>query len=124
MTVREWWRLVVTRGMARWGALGRQMRKSRGSYLAGWLKTAGASAVDSLSGGERQRAWIAMLVAQIAVVCCSTNRPRRWISPTRLCAVAGAPFKSGAWPDGHCRVHDINMAARYCDYLVALRGGK
>ncbi len=44
MTVRELVAIVVTRGMARWGALGRQIAKKSGSYLAGWLKTAGASA--------------------------------------------------------------------------------
>ncbi len=44
MTVRELVAIGVTRGMARWGALVLQIAKRSRSYLAGWLKTAGASA--------------------------------------------------------------------------------
>lgn len=89
------------------------------------LKPLAHRLVDSLSGGERQRAWIAMLVRRIAAVCCSTNRLRRWdiahqvvywrwvhrLSQERGLTVIAV-------------LHDINMAARYCDYLVALRGGE
>ena len=54
-------RELVAIGRYPWhGALGRfgaaDREKSRGSYLAGWLKPLAHRLVDSLSGGERQRA--------------------------------------------------------------------
>lgn len=85
MTVRE----LVAIGRYPWhGALGRfgvadREKVEEAISLVG-LKPLAHRLVDSLSGGERQRAWIAMLVAQDSRVCCSTNRLRRWISPTRL----------------------------------------
>ena len=80
--------------------------------------------VDTLSGGERQRAWIAMMVAQDAR-CLLLDEPisaldvahqvevldlLRDLSQTRGLAVIVV-------------LHDINMAARYCDRMVALKNG-
>ncbi|WP_438394255.1 ATP-binding cassette domain-containing protein [Caballeronia sp. DA-9] len=82
-------------------------------------------AVDSLSGGERQRAWIAMLVAQDSE-CLLLDEPIsaldiahqvdvlslvRRLSEERGLAVVAV-------------LHDINMAARFCDDIVALKGGR
>lgn len=81
--------------------------------------------VDELSGGERQRVWLAMLVAQRA----------RWLlldEPTSALDVAHqidvlALVKRLSQERGVGVVvvlHDVNMAARFCDDLVALRAGR
>ncbi|TIU37492.1 MAG: ATP-binding cassette domain-containing protein, partial [Mesorhizobium sp.] len=59
--------------------------------------------VDELSGGERQRAWLAHQVEVLGLV--------KELSRKRdLCVVVV--------------LHDPNMAARYCDELIALKDGK
>lgn len=81
--------------------------------------------VDELSGGERQRVWLAMLVAQRA----------RWLlldEPTSALDVAHqidvlALVRRLSQERGVGVVvvlHDVNMAARFCDDLVALRAGR
>ncbi|WPC06504.1 ATP-binding cassette domain-containing protein [Pseudomonas sp. MBLB4123] len=81
--------------------------------------------VDSLSGGERQRVWLAMLLAQ-------DSRYLLLDEPTsaldiahqvevlalvrKLCAELGLGVV--------VVLHDINLAARYCDRLVALHSGR
>lgn len=78
----------------------------------------------TLSGGERQRAWLAMMLAQEAR-CLLLDEPsaaldlryqmelltliRRLAADEDLCVVVV--------------LHDINMATRVCDRLVALRDG-
>ncbi|WP_020179865.1 ATP-binding cassette domain-containing protein [Methylopila sp. M107] len=81
--------------------------------------------VDELSGGERQRVWIAMLVAQQA----------RWLlldEPTSALDVAHqievlALVRSLSQRRGLGVIvvlHDVNMAARFCDDLAALHSGR
>jgi ferric hydroxamate transport system ATP-binding protein len=81
--------------------------------------------VDSLSGGERQRVWLAMLIAQDSR-CLLLDEPtsaldiahqvevlelvRNLCERRRIAAVIV--------------LHDINMAARFCDRIVALRQGR
>ncbi|MFC0267432.1 ATP-binding cassette domain-containing protein [Kushneria aurantia] len=81
--------------------------------------------VDTLSGGERQRVWLAMLIAQ-GSRCLLLDEPlaaldiahqvevlalvRRLCRELNLCVVVV--------------LHDVNMAARYCDRLLALRQGQ
>lgn len=84
MTVRE----LVAIGRYPWhGALGRfgvaDREKVEEAIALVGLKPLAHRLVDSLSGGERQRAWIAMLVAQTAAACSSTNPPPHLISPIR-----------------------------------------
>ena len=81
--------------------------------------------VDSLSGGERQRVWLAMLVAQDAT-CLLLDEPisaldigqqLEVLSLTReLCQKKGITIITV--------LHDINMAARYCDKVIALHSGR
>ncbi len=81
--------------------------------------------VDSLSGGERQRVWLAMLIAQDSR-CLLLDEPTSALDISHqvevlelvraLCTQRGI----GAV----IVLHDINMAARFCDKIVALRGGK
>lgn len=81
--------------------------------------------VDSLSGGERQRAWLAMLLAQNAD-CLLLDEPTSALDIAHQVEVLSLIRRIG-----HTRdlavilvLHDVNMAARYCDALVALRQGR
>ena len=81
--------------------------------------------VDSLSGGERQRAWIAMLVAQDSR-CLLLDEPTSALDIAHQVDVLALVHRLSQ-ERGLTVIavlHDINMAARYCDYLVALRGGE
>ncbi|OWT61941.1 ABC transporter ATP-binding protein [Candidimonas nitroreducens] len=81
--------------------------------------------VDTLSGGERQRAWLAMLVAQQADVLVldeptSALDIRHQVEVLallrHLCKQRGLGVV--------VILHDVYMAGRYCDELVALRQGR
>jgi len=70
--------------------------------------------VDSLSGGERQRVWLAM------------DEPTSALDIAHqvdlLALVRELSHELGL---GVVVVlHDVNMAARYCDHLIALHGGR
>ncbi|WP_431025618.1 ABC transporter ATP-binding protein [Halomonas sp. H5] len=81
--------------------------------------------VDTLSGGERQRLWLAMLLAQGSGFLL-LDEPLAALDIAhqvevlelirRLCGELGLGVI--------IVLHDINLAARYCDRLVALHGGR
>lgn len=125
MTVRE----LVAVGRYPWhGALGRfgagdRQRVEEAIELVG-LTLFANRLVDSLSGGERQRAWLAMLVAQDSR-CLLLDEPTSALDIAHQVEVLALVQRLS-----HQRgltviavLHDINMAARYCDRLVALRAG-
>lgn len=126
MTVRE----LVAIGRYPWhGALGRygvedRERVEEAIALVG-LKPFAQRLVDSLSGGERQRAWIAMLVAQNSR-CLLLDEPTSALDIAHqvdvLALIQRLSHQRGLTVIAV--LHDINMAARYCDHLVALRGGE
>lgn len=125
MTVRE----LVAIGRYPWhGALGRFGQEDRNRVdeaiaLVG-LKPFAGRLVDSLSGGERQRAWLAMLVAQNSR-CLLLDEPTSALDIAHQVEVL-ALIQQLSRERGLTVIavlHDINMAARYCDHLVALRGG-
>ena len=89
------------------------------------LKPLAHRLVDSLSGGERQRAWIAMLVAQDSR-CLLLDEPSSALDIAHQVDVLALVHRLSQQRGLTviAVLHDINMAARYCDYLVALRGGE
>jgi iron complex transport system ATP-binding protein len=89
------------------------------------LKPLAHRLVDSLSGGERQRAWIAMLVAQDSR-CLLLDEPTSALDIAHQVDVLALVHRLSQQRGLTviAVLHDINMAARYCDYLVALRGGE
>ncbi|MEH6773176.1 MAG: ABC transporter ATP-binding protein [Cereibacter changlensis] len=83
------------------------------------------SPVETLSGGERQRAWIAMLLAQGAD-CLLLDEPTSALDPAHqievLSLLRGLNRQQGLTVV--MVLHDVNLAARFCDDLVALRAGR
>ena len=80
--------------------------------------------IDQLSGGERQRVWIAMLVAQETAFIL-LDEPIAALDLAHQIEILGMlRTLSRRRNAGVVLVmHDINMAARFCDTIVALRGG-
>lgn len=126
LSVRE----IVAFGRYPWhgplGRLGAQDRERIGAalQLAG-LADFAERRIDTLSGGERQRAWIAMLIAQDSDFLLldepiSALDLAQQVEVLRL--LHGLTRERGV---GIVAVlHDINMASRFCDRLIALRGGR
>lgn len=81
--------------------------------------------VDELSGGERQRVWLAMLLAQNARYML-LDEPTSALDIAHQVEVLSLVRKLGRELDMGVIVvlHDINMAATYCDHLVALHSGE
>ncbi|MBB3773933.1 ABC-type cobalamin/Fe3+-siderophores transport system ATPase subunit [Angulomicrobium tetraedrale] len=77
------------------------------------------------SGGEGQRAWLAMMVAPDAE-CVLLDEPNGALDLAH-------PIDAMALVQNLCRwrgigaivvLHDINLAARFCDEILALRAGR
>ncbi|HEX2524995.1 MAG TPA: ATP-binding cassette domain-containing protein [Geminicoccus sp.] len=81
--------------------------------------------VGSLSGGERQRAWLAMLLAHDAA-CLLLDEPTSALDVAHqfevLRLVRQLSHKRGLAI--LLVLHDVNLAARFCDELAALRRGR
>ncbi|EIM30176.1 ABC transporter ATP-binding protein [Microvirga lotononidis] len=81
--------------------------------------------LEMLSGGERQRVWLAMLVAQDAH-CLLLDEPISALDISHQIEVLSL-IRSLAHEGGRSVVvvlHDVNMASRFCDRILALRGGR
>jgi iron complex transport system ATP-binding protein len=80
--------------------------------------------VDSASGGERQRAWIAMLLAQEAPVLL-LDEPTAALDLAHAYDVMTLLHRLARDTGRHVItvLHDINLAARYADRIVALKRG-
>lgn len=81
--------------------------------------------VDTLSGGERQRVWLAMMVAQQAGTLL-LDEPISALDIAHQVEVL-ALIRRMCHDQGRSAVvvlHDVNMAARFCDHIVALKRGR
>ncbi|EPX75884.1 ABC transporter ATP-binding protein [Salipiger mucosus] len=125
LTVRE----LAALGRYPWhGALGRpgpeDLAATEGALGACGLQVFADRRVDTLSGGEAQRAWLAMLIAQEADSLL-LDEPISALDIAHQVEVLALVQRL-------CRdrarsvvvvLHDLNMAARFCDHIVALKGG-
>ena len=81
--------------------------------------------LDTLSGGERQRAWLAMLVAQDARLLL-LDEPIAGLDIAHQVDVLRLLRRLSA-EKGVASVvviHEINMATRFCDRILALKAGR
>ncbi|TNM61706.1 ABC transporter ATP-binding protein [Aliirhizobium smilacinae] len=126
MTIRE----LVGCGRYPWhGALGRfsaiDRKKVEEAIKATHIGRFADRVVGTLSGGERQRAWIAMLIAQDAR-CLLLDEPTAALDIAHQIEVLSL-VRRLAHEGGRSVIivlHDINMAARFCDRIHALKGGR
>ncbi|AWK88409.1 ABC transporter ATP-binding protein [Azospirillum thermophilum] len=125
MTVRE----LVALGRFPWhGALGRFAAQDAAKVAEAMAQTSvdafADRLVDSLSGGERQRVWLAMMLAQ-DTRCLLLDEPTSALDIASQVELLGLVRRlSRARGIGAVIVlHDINMAARTCDEILAMRGG-
>ncbi len=126
MTVRE----LVSCGRYPWhGPLGRfskiDAEKVDLALKATHVEGSADRIVGTLSGGERQRAWIAMLIAQDAR-CLLLDEPTAALDIAHQIEVLSL-VRRLAHEGGRSVIivlHDINMAARFCDRIHALKRGR
>ncbi|AJY48005.1 iron-hydroxamate transporter ATP-binding subunit [Martelella endophytica] len=126
MSVRE----LVACGRYPWhGAVGRfsdnDREKVETALAMAGLEAMAERMVDTLSGGERQRAWIAMLIAQDSR-CLLLDEPTSALDIAHQIEVLSL-IRRLSHDNGLSVIvvlHDINMAARFCDHIYALKGGK
>ena len=81
--------------------------------------------VDELSGGQRQRVWIAMALAQRTPLLL-LDEPTTFLDIAHQVEVLDLLAELNA-EDGRTIVivlHDLNLAARYGDHLIAMKDGR
>ncbi|MHA7240301.1 ABC transporter ATP-binding protein [Arthrobacter sp. TMS1-12-1] len=88
------------------------------------LALAGRS-VDELSGGQRQRVWIAMALAQQTDILL-LDEPTTFLDVAHQIEVLDliTDLNRRAGTTVVMVLHDLNLAARYADHLIALRDGR
>ncbi|MGE7904160.1 ABC transporter ATP-binding protein [Peribacillus sp. NPDC094092] len=81
-------------------------------------------AVDELSGGQKQRAWIAMTLAQDTDVIL-LDEPTTYLDMTHQIEILDLLFDLNEFENRTIVMvlHDLNLACRYADNLVALKDG-
>ncbi|MGN0128663.1 SIP domain-containing protein [Glutamicibacter soli] len=81
--------------------------------------------VDELSGGQRQRVWIAMALAQETDLLL-LDEPTTFLDVAHQLEVLDVVSELNRTRGITVVIvlHDLNLAARYADYLVALKDGK
>lgn len=125
MTVRQ----LVALGRYPWhGALGRPSAEDRAAVEAAIIECGLSDyqgrLVDTLSGGERQRAWLAMLLAQGAKALL-LDEPISALDIAHQIEVMSLVHRlSEAGRSVVVVLHDVNLAARFADHVIALKEGK
>ncbi|GIG37689.1 ABC transporter ATP-binding protein [Cellulomonas pakistanensis] len=81
--------------------------------------------VDELSGGQRQRVWIAMVLAQETDLLL-LDEPTTFLDVSHQVEVLDllTDLNRDRGTTIVMVLHDLNLAARYADHLVAMAGGK
>ncbi len=80
--------------------------------------------IDELSGGQRQRVWIAMALAQETEVLL-LDEPTTYLDLAHQVEVLDVVSELNARRGITVAIvlHDLNLAARYADHLIALKSG-
>lgn len=80
--------------------------------------------VDELSGGQRQRAWIALALAQQTDILL-LDKPTTYLDMTYQLEVLDllADLNATRGTTIIMVLHDVNLAARYSDWILALKDG-
>lgn len=88
------------------------------------MKELSERTVDSLSGGQRQRAWIAMTLAQETPVIL-LDEPTTYLDLTHQIEVLDLLNELNVRENRTIVMvlHDINLACRYADHIVAIKDG-
>jgi iron complex transport system ATP-binding protein len=81
--------------------------------------------VDELSGGQRQRVWIAMALAQETDILL-LDEPTTFLDVTHQVEVLDlvTDLNRNRGTTVAIVLHDLNLAARYADHLVAMKAGQ
>lgn len=89
------------------------------------LESLEMSELDTLSGGQRQRAWIAMAIAQKTDIIL-LDEPTTYLDMSYQLEVLELLNKLNKEEDYTIAMvlHDLNLAARYADYMIAMKEGK
>lgn len=123
-------RELIAFGRYPWhGLLGRQTAEDREQIDRAIALTGTAALaerlVETLSGGERQRIYLAMLIAQQSRFLL-LDEPLAALDVAHQAEVMALIHRLSRELELGVIVviHDINMAARYCDQLVALHSGR
>ncbi|EGO62512.1 ABC transporter ATP-binding protein [Acetonema longum] len=82
------------------------------------------AAMDNLSGGQKQRVWIAMALAQQTDLIL-LDEPTTYLDLSYQLEVLELLYRLNR--EQNCTIvmvlHDLNLAARFADYIVAIRNG-
>ncbi|MET4002359.1 MULTISPECIES: ABC transporter ATP-binding protein [Arthrobacter] len=91
--------------------------------VTGTAELAGRS-IDELSGGQRQRVWIAMALAQETDVLL-LDEPTTYLDLAHQVEVLDVVSELNARRGITVAIvlHDLNLAARYADHLIAMKDG-
>jgi len=81
--------------------------------------------VDELSGGQRQRVWIAMALAQETEVLL-LDEPTTYLDLAHQVEVLDliTDLNRRRGTTVAIVLHDLNLAARYADHIIAMKGGR
>lgn len=96
----------------------------RALSATGTLELAGRN-VDELSGGQRQRVWIAMALAQETEVLL-LDEPTTYLDLAHQVEVLDliTDLNRGRGLTVAIVLHDLNLAARYADHVIAMKNGR
>jgi len=111
------------RALARWSA--RDYEVVAEVLAATGISDLADRSIDELSGGQRQRVWIAMALAQETDILL-LDEPTTFLDVAHQVEVLDllTDLNRDRGTTTVMVLHDMNMAARYADHLVALRDGR
>ena len=87
------------------------------------LNDLAACNLDSLSGGQRQRAWIALVLAQESGTIL-LDEPLNHLDLPHQAELVHLLRMLGQTRSVVMILHDLTIAARVCDHILALRAGR